>query len=113
MNEDRLLRLADYLDTVPPDRFDMDYWGSEQSPASCSFSGCAGGWATNIFPELRLVRDGGRYNIKYGDLDGLDALEAFFELNDGAEIFDPEEYEDYGYSPTTKEVAARIRDIIS
>lgn len=47
MRKDRLLKLADYLDTVKPRKFDMGMWGVRGSVAGipCGFKGCALGWA--------------------------------------------------------------------
>ena len=60
----RLLKLADFLDTVPPKRFDFRYWvGSTwkgKEDLSCGTTACALGWATTmpIFRRLglRLMR---------------------------------------------------------
>jgi hypothetical protein len=56
---DRLLKLADLLESLPPERFDYSKWGSavEQLTApACQTTACALGWATAI-PEwgLRLA----------------------------------------------------------
>lgn len=57
INAERLLKLADYLETVPRDHFNMSKW-SEDKPSGCGFSGCAIGWAAHgkLFPGLSLVR---------------------------------------------------------
>lgn len=64
MNIDRLTKLADLLDTVPVDKFDLNYWGEARtrySPApehldiakdECGTTACACGWACTI-PEFR------------------------------------------------------------
>lgn len=41
---DRLLKLADYLETVPRKKFDMRFWKDE---GACGFAGCAIGWAAH------------------------------------------------------------------
>lgn len=53
----RLLKLANVLDDVPDNRFDMSTWGTPdflEKPA-CGTSACALGWATTI-PSLRDKR---------------------------------------------------------
>lgn len=56
MRKDRLKRLADFLQIVPEERFDMQRWVGDDfkgSPdLSCGTSACAVGWATTI-PEFR------------------------------------------------------------
>lgn len=54
---DRMEKLADYLDTVPPEKFDMSGWGPEGEPVSCGFSGCAIGCAIGWAIHGRLFRD--------------------------------------------------------
>ncbi len=52
MNEQRLLRLADFLETeVPPERFNLGTWG-DGNLTKCGTAGCACGWATTI-PEFK------------------------------------------------------------
>lgn len=52
----RLLKLADFLETLPRKRFDYDTWvGNDWKGApdlSCGTTACALGWATTM-PELR------------------------------------------------------------
>jgi hypothetical protein len=66
MHTERLLKLADFLETVPPDKFDMNGWGREDD---CGFAGCAIGWAGKLFDgkgletfPLKDCREG-NYNI--------------------------------------------------
>lgn len=54
----RLLKLADFLDKLPPERFDYsswvgDDWGGRQD-LSCGTTACALGWATTM-PEFRRL----------------------------------------------------------
>lgn len=61
-HRDRLAALADLLETVPDDRFDMSWFhsrlgnGSPEGVAElrdeCGTAGCALGWATTLFPSL-------------------------------------------------------------
>lgn len=58
MNRRRLLLLADLLDRVPPDKFNMSTWASSHLPVMrrrprCASAACALGWATTI-PEFGL-----------------------------------------------------------
>lgn len=61
MHAERLLRLADFLDTLPSYRFKFDQWvGFDWKGApdlSCGTTACALGWATTIpeFRELGLI----------------------------------------------------------
>ena len=63
---ERLLRLADFLDTVPDERFDFGVWAGQdwggKADLSCGTVACALGWATAL-PEfqalgMRLARAG-------------------------------------------------------
>ena len=48
---ERLRKLADYLETVPAEQFDMRQW-------SCGTKACIAGHATTVFPDrLRLVEN--------------------------------------------------------
>lgn len=63
-HRERLAALADLLDTVEPDRFDMDDWyidggdgghdphEATHLPHQCDTTGCALGWAVTLFPPL-------------------------------------------------------------
>jgi hypothetical protein len=57
MNKRLLLKLADLLEQVPEDKFDMQEWGHTDLPVGntprCITSACALGWATSI-PECGL-----------------------------------------------------------
>jgi hypothetical protein len=61
MNAEKLLKLASFLDTLPPGRFDYSVWASDTTLSTdCGTQGCAMGWATVVFPEeleLRLFID--------------------------------------------------------
>lgn len=85
---DRLLKLADLLDTLPPNRFDYNEWVGKNwkgnPDLSCGTTACALGWATTIpeFRELGLrlieVRS---YNFKYSFVCMLQFFEAGKHLN--------------------------------
>ena len=61
MNVERLAKLADFLDTVHPSKFDLDHWlggsnpqkmaESPSEPGDCGTTACAVGWFPAIFPE--------------------------------------------------------------
>ena len=56
----RLFQLAEFLETVDEDRFDMQCWASSDTlnDPKWSSSACALGWATMLFPQdLQLVKD--------------------------------------------------------
>lgn len=127
MNIERLTKLAELLDTVPPERFNMDYWGlasaysnlKELNVAECGTSACALGWACSI-PEfqaagLHLHRNG--TSIRYDHFEprfktrseAYPALEAIYEgfkagakffgitLEQSEWLFLPREYEPPGF----------------
>jgi hypothetical protein len=61
MDSERLLKLADFLETVDPDRFYYGNWvGTRRFPwmgdpdMTCGTTACALGWATQI-PEFRAA----------------------------------------------------------
>jgi hypothetical protein len=90
---EKIRQLADFLETVPPEDFDLDGWVQRQQrePSSilfgliqrhpgCGFAGCAMGWAAHsgIFPGLRLTHD--QEDIVYGGFTGYDAVEALLGI---------------------------------
>lgn len=105
----RMRKLADFLETVPPEDFDLDGWVQQlpQGPKSiffglihrhsgCGFAGCAMGWAAHsqIFSGLRLTRDGD--DIAYRGFTGYDAVYALFGIgeNQGFFLFSDRRYAD-------------------
>lgn len=114
MNKDKLNRLADLLDTVHPMRFNMNIWYRVENYQF--ISGCAGGWAAQIFPDLQLCDD----TIHFGTQQGFYALSELFELDilTTHRIFANSNYDailpaaPYDYV-TPKMVAAKIRQIIN
>lgn len=114
---DRLLRLAEFLDRVPENRFDFSRWigeGWEGDPAMCGTTACAIGHAC-FMPEFRKL--GATLNRF-----GLPSLvgDPYSDASDvGSEIFglDREEFSSlfvpgYGLDDdaTAAQVAARIRE---
>jgi hypothetical protein len=68
---EKMRQLADFLETVPPEEFDLSVWqlraeqprktllfGLIETNPGCGFAGCAMGWAAHstLFPGLRLTR---------------------------------------------------------
>jgi len=77
-NKNRLLKLADFLSTLPRNRFDFSNWVGKdwggKPDLSCGTTACALGWATTI-PSLRraglrLVHDEQVDNQAYVTLNG-------------------------------------------
>lgn len=116
----RLLQLADFLETLGPERFDLQWWAYNGfSPNKCGTTACAVGWATTIpaFKKagLKLYRDydDGLYPI-YKTYDSWDAVKVFFKLS----MKDAEWLFNSGYYPVEqnnnpKYVAKRIREFVT
>lgn len=86
MNKERLLRLADYLEKVDADRFNLGMWGEPGFEEDvCGTMACACGWATVLFkdeglklvPNTLLTRD-----LYYDGEINWNAADAFFDLVD-------------------------------
>lgn len=93
MNAERLLKLADFLETVDEEHFNL-------AKVGCGTTGCAIGWACYI-PEFRdagfkLVYYDDRFYPYpvYGGRVGFHAVEAFFDLPyyDAQQLFDTPGY---------------------
>lgn len=111
MNMDKLLKLADFLETVPPERFDIFNWASEGfSESKCDTAACAAGWACVLFEEegLRLIGYITLYPSFKEDRYEF-ALMNFFGLtyNQAQNIFFSSSYIS---TPGPKDVAQRIRE---
>jgi hypothetical protein len=123
---DRLLRLADHLDTVQPEAFKLLAWRLEKQ--GCGTVACACGHGCDI-PEFRdaglklerslFSRDdqATEYFLVYTDpvlkaeYECFEAVQEFFGItaHDADYLFEPSSY-DHGSKTTAVEVAARIRD---
>jgi hypothetical protein len=112
----RLLILADFLETVPRESFEIKYWVDHPAtkpeggkPGECGFAGCAIGWAAHarLFDGLTLDVDAPRY----AGLWDYDAVSACFGINDcdAAYLFDGCSY---NWRATPKQVARRIRAFV-
>lgn len=140
MNKKRLLKLADFLETVPRRAFNIDSWQSGtpdkpegDRPGECGFAGCAVGWAVHqkMFRGLHFGDTNKRvpessvfpgdaqnsYDIYFSEKgaaqkEGYDAAAHVFGLDgyDTRFLFSPNEYSD---NPTPKQVAKRIRKFVA
>src|SRR4051812_47952886 len=92
MNKKRLLKLADFLETVPREKFNLNHWvtalptkpeGREEG--ECGFAGCAMGWAAHakLFPELKFDR-WNMCNIVYYGNTGWTAPRKLFGISDAS-----------------------------
>ena len=66
----RLLVLADFLEKLPPERFDFsrwvgDKWGGKPD-LSCGTTACGMGWATTAVPEAKLELRRHSSSVAYG-----------------------------------------------
>ena len=126
MNKVRLLKLADYLDTLSTNssHFDMGSWAFSYTPDSkigeCGSAGCALGYATNIFPELHLEwikSKNGMYtgNITFDDSAGFLAAAKFFDLRnyESVKIFSYTNYPNPSRNITPQDVSRKIREMIN
>lgn len=110
MNKDRLRKLADHLDTVAPEKFDLSNW-------SCGTTACAVGHACTM-PEFQMeglstsLNTWGRFP-KYLEYDSWDAVEAFFDLthHQARYMFADWCYPSDEQSPS--HVAARVRSMVN
>lgn len=112
----RLLKLADKLETIREETFNMGTWAYRDDPKiKCATSACALGWATTVFPRsLKLVPkyeyDEFAANVQHinSGFEGVAAGEKFFNLstNDADWIFNS------GFNATAKEKAKEIRDLV-
>jgi hypothetical protein len=115
MRKDRLLKLAEFLEALPPERLDMEIWASRRfDPADCGTCACAFGWAATIpeFRELGLeldISEFGSGSVWYQRTSGFAAAEAFFGLSieDAKSLFG-----NFDRGRTPKDVARDIRNLI-
>lgn len=120
---DRLNRLADHLDTVPVEQFDLQDWvgAANLGPdgfeivAGCGTVACAVGHAC-LMPEfqdegLKFDDDVPCYMTFDRNFYGWFAVEEFFGLafDSADKMFSAGSYDDYA---TSSEVAARIRQFL-
>ena len=133
--KERLLKLADFLESLPRRKFDLTLIASTNSKAetpslnTCGTAACAIGWMPNVFPRACKYEDvvlpKNEYDFdyrnynnltvegkgNYDDLTDFQLAEAFFGLDpnkyESEFLFDPESYNYHRRG--NKSVAARIR----
>lgn len=135
MNSERLLKLAEFLETVPADEFYMYTWCRTEpykpetvTEGHCGFSGCAIGWAAHakLFDGfyLRRKRSGsvspGLLMPIFQRKQNWNAVSTLFDLPLGKDaatpskqaehIFDDDSYEQTFVGPN--DVASRIRAFV-
>jgi hypothetical protein len=106
MNKKRLLKLADFLVTVPPERFDLEVW-------ACGAVACAVGWASEV-PEFREAG----FRLDQFDCPAFEgeedweAVAAFFgvDYEQASRLFGKSSYWPHRSGPL--DVAARIRSFV-
>ena len=116
MKQRRLLKLADYLETVPRENFDMGFWAKREFRGQeCATTACAGGWATNVWPRhLQIVRAGDRQasvlHVASGRMN-YGAVAEFFglEYGEARALFAPGWFD---FEETPAQVARRLRAFV-
>lgn len=130
MRLDLLTKLADGLERVPDDRFDLWFYGHNVSgdrmvEDECGSVGCALGWATTIlrddlgegrlFLDRSLHADDKIVVFETGDVrwTGMQAAMKVFEISgsDATRLFMPGSYP-LGYR-NRENVIARVRELVS
>lgn len=111
MNKPRLIKLVEFLRTIPDEQFNINDWQS-----SCGTVCCAGGWACHI-PEFNvkglrmcssILADRPTFEGWYG----FDAMASFFGLSNfmASQLFDGERYPEG--KVTLRQVILRIQTAI-
>lgn len=131
-HKNRLLKLADFLDTVPRKKFNLYDWITKKSDNTattidhikkCGFAGCAVGWAMTLpsFKKAGLKSMGRQqYRFQYGQAFSIPyykgkenwfAVAEFFGVvgYDAEELFSVDSYSE---NATPKMVARRIRKFV-
>lgn len=120
MRTDRLLKLAEFLDTVEEDKFSLVTW-------DCGTTACAVGWACRM-PEFQAEGLGIDFEEGYGlptfhGYGGWQAVREFFQIDHetAALLFSEYSYDIYspdegdlvrdGSTTTARQVAERIRKL--
>jgi hypothetical protein len=113
----RLLKLADFIEIVPPKLINMDTWVSEDrnghfhshASVKCGTAACALGWATAVFPRYLYFYNGGVRLRGYFTKDPFTITEIFFNISTGVA------YHLFGGGDlrSGKAVAKSIRKLIS
>jgi len=115
----RLLKLADFLLTVPAEQFNMKNWALKEKNGkpACGTVACACGWATTI-PSFRkagfrLVGTEFRPELEYKGSYQFYAAAKFFDISvvDAEYLFHPASYG--FYNPKIKTVTDRIKKFVA
>lgn len=120
VNTGRMRQLADFLETVPPEDFNLDNWMTQHPVASialgpivlrrgCGFAGCAMGWAAHsgMFEGLRINRHN---TLVYRGATDFEAAALFLGItSDFAGFFFIEENYDIDRAIDPADVARRLR----
>jgi hypothetical protein len=125
MRKDRLLKLADFLETVPAKSFSLGAW--QLHPATkpegkrqgeCGFAGCAVGWAVHakLFRGLKFTEDEYSPQPQYLGRYDWEAVAKLFDIEtcgltgEAEQLFMGTNYP--GRDATPKQVAKRIRELV-
>lgn len=114
----RLLKLAKLLESVPRSKFDYTQWGLQWDGRknSCGTKGCALGWACTVpsFRKLGLKMTNGEWGPRPVSPSGEESYAACAIFNIDTEqsydLFLPLEGE---YKATPKQVAKKIRNFVA
>lgn len=115
MKAKELIDLADYLETVPEEGFNMRYWHDKAlaREANCGFAGCAIGWASHgkVVPGLTLDRGGDpEFVNEHGDVfAGFTAIARAFDID----YYGAKALFNGHVVATAKEEAQRIRNYVA
>lgn len=120
MNAGRLLKLADFLDTVHPRKFCLaydttGYVENLTDTKECGSSACAIGWTPHVFPKLVSYghsSDGPQSFVIRGHIyQWCDVAEKLFNLpwDTAKQLFAPLDEND---DPLPKQMARRIRRFV-
>lgn len=119
MNKEALTKLANFLDKVPEDRFNIHEWIVEQAESDfnekfdCGFAGCAIGWAVHakVVPGLEWCNGEPSYRYEFGWVVGWSAVRLAFDIDDliASKLFTGTTYEGIC---TPADVAKRIRQFV-
>lgn len=135
MNTDRLLRLAAFLDTLPPERFDYRTWVGKdwqgKADLSCGTTACALGWAMTLpdmgVPPATPITGATAVIAGWFDEEGIRLCETFVASRAFDITADEAEFLFYAYtcgcpecsvslrprdSASAKEVATHIRTFV-
>lgn len=121
----KMRQLADFLETVPAEDFDLSLWVSQEEmppklaffglierDPGCGFAGCAIGWAAHsgLFPGLRLSRrkDDDKLTPQYGGATEWRAVAKLLGISERASefLFSIDMYAD---DPEPADVCQRLR----